>query len=518
MRPPPRPASSAPQWQWSNGTKVQTPAPGSTVVSAPPVRFNINPHARGPPPRGLGPPPGFFTAPKPAAPAAAPAASPMGGNVKWPDALHDYVKRAFVRCKGATDQTITQNCLKEMITNAIMTNSLWTKNWVAEPLPKLVGDIPAVAMQTNMGMKKAPEVAATKIASKLGSNSLQPMHTSELPKGSLSKKNKGKKRKSDGFMIENADLQRKDQRRLRFHVPQKELDSMVTPVVDTKKLQVLTLDGDLDLAAMIIKGTSQTVEKEYLRLTSPPHPSTVRPEPVLHKSLELVKSKWKQGDGDYIYACSQLKSIRQDCTVQHIKNEFTVSVYETHARIALESGDINEFNQCQTQLHELYENLIPGEVIEFLAYRILYCVYVSLQSKKGDSNAGQLGMYNVLAMVTPKMRTDPAIVHALGVRQAVALNDYHCFFKLYIGAPNMAGYLMDVMVLAIRLKALRAMCKSYRPTLPVQYICNELKLKGKAGKAFFRQSGLAYVKGDKKLVDTKASNVVWALGSASSLI
>ncbi|KAF1772276.1 SAC3/GANP/THP3 protein [Phytophthora cactorum] len=481
MRPPPRPASSPPStshWQWSNGSSVQSSVPAKTVASTPPVRFNISPQNRGPPPRSFGPPPGAFSAPKPAPPAAA---SAMGGNANELRAL-----------QGAADQSITQNSLKELITNAIMTNSLWTKNWTAEPLPVLVGDTPAAAMQTKMGMGgPMPGAAGHKFASSPSSSSLQPNQTFIPFKEPSSKKNKTNKRKHDGFEIQEADVQRKNQRRQRFHMTQQELKSLVTPEVDTKKLQVLTQDGDLDLAAMVIKGTSQTVEKEYLRLTSPPHPSTVRPEPVLRKALELVKSKWKKGDHDYIYACSQLKSIRQDCTVQHIKNDFTVSVYETHARVALESGDINEFNQCQTQLHELYEKLIPGEAIEFLAYRILYCVYVSLQAKKGDSNA------------------DPAIAHALAVRQAVAMNDYHRFFKLYVGAPNMAGYLMDVMVPAIRLSALRAMCKAYRPTLPVQYIRDELKLEGKAGK---------HLSGDKTRVDTKTSNIVWALSNESSLI
>ncbi|KAJ8575422.1 hypothetical protein ON010_g3799 [Phytophthora cinnamomi] len=375
-------------------------------------------------------------------------------------------------------------------------------------------------MQAKIGMGGPMPGAANRFtpSSSPGGNGFQPNQGFVPFKEPSAKKNKANKRKHDGFEIDAADMQLKSQRKQRFHMTQQELKSFVTPEVDTKKLQVLTQDGDLDLAAMVIKGTSQTIEKEYLRLTSPPHPSTVRPEPVLHKALELVKSKWKKGDHDYIYACSQLKSIRQDCTVQHIKNEFTVTVYETHARVALESGDINEFNQCQTQLHELYEKLIPGEAIEFLAYRILYCVYVSLQAKKGDSNAGQLGMYHVLGMVTAKLRADPAIAHALAVRQAVAMNDYHRFFKLYVDAPNMAGYLMDVMVPAIRLSALRAICKAYRPTIPVQYIREELKLEGKEGKAFIRQSGLAFVKGDKTRVDTKTSNIVWVLSNQSSLI
>lgn len=442
----------------------------------------------------------------------------MGGNAKWPDALHDYVKRAFARCKGAADQAITQNALKELITNAIMANNLWTRNWTAEPLPVLVGDTPAAHMQQKMGMG-GPMPGANGNGQKFA-----PQSSFEPPQGFVpfkevaGKKNKANKRKHEGFEMEAADVQRKNQRRQRFHMTKQELASLVTPEVDTKRLQVLTQDGDLDLAAMVIKGTSQTIEKEYLRLTSPPHPSTVRPEPVLHKALEFVKAKWMAKDCDYIYACSQLKSIRQDCTVQHIKNAFTVTVYETHARVALESGDINEFNQCQTQLHELYEKAVPGQALEFLAYRILYNVYVALQAKKGDANAGQLGMYNVLAMVTAKLRADPAIAHALAVRQAVAMNDYHRFFKLYVDAPNMAGYLMDVMVPAIRLGALRAMCKAYRPTLAVQYIRDELKLQGKEGKAFLRQSGLAFVKGDKTRVDTKASNIVWVLGNESSLI
>ena len=89
--------------------------------------------------------------------------------------------------------------------------------------------------------------------------------------------------------------------------------------------------------AVALKGTCRVVEKEYMRATERVDPATVRPLPVLKEALERVKAHWKAKE-DYAYACSQLKSIRQDLRVQMIENEFTLYV----SRLALKGGEATQ--------------------------------------------------------------------------------------------------------------------------------------------------------------------------------
>ncbi|KAI4278633.1 MAG: hypothetical protein LQ337_000873 [Flavoplaca oasis] len=212
-----------------------------------------------------------------------------------------------------------------------------------------------------------------------------------------------------------------------------------------------------------ISGLCQDLEKKYFRLTSAPNPDTVRPLHVLEKTLDHLKKKWRR-EKKYPYICDQFKSLRQDLTVQRIKTSFTVDAYEIHARIALEEGDLSEYNQCQTQLRALYAQNLGGHPFEFLAYRILYFLHTSNRTDMND----------VLADLTPTEKRHPAVKHALDARSALALGNYHRFFQLYLDTPNMGAYLMDMFVGRERLSALSAVCRGYKPDVRLRFVTEEL--------------------------------------------
>lgn len=246
-----------------------------------------------------------------------------------------------------------------------------------------------------------------------------------------------------------------------------------------------------DYEKMTVKGRCQVLEKPYLRLTAPPKAELVRPEPILKQHLDNLKQEWTtlpitskrkkkkivKERRDYNWFCSQLKAIRQDLTVQRIFNTLAVQVYEFHAGIALEEGDLNEYNQSQTQLKELYDLLRHKDEKEglknhdeFIAYRIIYYVFLTGNEKY---DGGSSDLFKIMLNLTGEQKKSPFILHALNVRRAVTENDYHAFFKLRQTCPNKGPCLMNLMLNNLRVIGLKRMMKAYL-SLNVDFILREL--------------------------------------------
>jgi hypothetical protein len=229
-------------------------------------------------------------------------------------------------------------------------------------------------------------------------------------------------------------------------------------------------DSHSGMNPRILEGTCDVVPKLFLRLTSAPKPSEVRPLAVLKRALKLVKTCWRNQEHDYEWTCSQLKSIRQDLKVQHIETNETLDTYETHARIALENEDFGELNTCLAQLSELYARVerTPSVRDEFASYRVLYNLLVG---------ANQAEYARMLQSTTREERSRPALSFAMKVRNAVLDGNYNLFFALYSKPPprSMATYLMDPMVDSIRSRAICTMCHAYSPgSIPLSVVVSEL--------------------------------------------
>ncbi|KAJ3269712.1 hypothetical protein HDV01_001102 [Terramyces sp. JEL0728] len=373
--------------------------------------------------------------------------------------------------------------LKKVIGVAMDTNAIWTTDWDRMPLPDPFTSqdhIPSVPQRfapaylpvsaSKKQYTPSPLDAPPKIRSPL-------MKSPQISKkaSKLLAKSKGKavvSSPSVGSGIFDSDSEdekepdmshltpvereietkRREQRRNRFKADKDEhLNKQRKKKQQSQRFEKARLEyGDdhqdfVNWDGVSIIGTCQDLEKPYLRLTTAPDPSTVRPLSVLTKTLEHLKQKWKREE-NYTFICDQFKSLRQDLTVQQIKNEFTAK------------GDLGEYNQCAAQLNQLY-NIFnqPGCKDEFISYRIIYMLHTF----------NRKDLIKLLGSITDP---GPNVKHALAVRSSLSTGDFNSFFKLYHSAPNMSGYLMDQFIARERLNLFRKLTKSFRPKLSVHQL------------------------------------------------
>ena len=420
------------------------------------------------------PPPTVETAPAPKS------------KLEWPKEVREYVSRAFAsenHIEGITNEEISAK-LKQVITNAAENGRMFHMNWsiLATPQRMIQAEREAIASSiipassnshptTNMTpyvstprpsgysqLSKRPhddeeyherndqqDGATPPWLKKQKRNGLEDRitHSSQHDEPKLSKRQRklqAKLGKSTSKL--QADIEKRRQRFGTDNWSRRSPSSWTSSRDDTP----------YDTSSGPVVGTCTVLEKNYFRLTSAPKPEEVRSLDVLKKTLELLKQKWER-EKNYNYICDQLKSVRQDLTVQHIKNEFTVEVYEMHARIALMKEDLGEYNQCQSQLRALYALRLGGHPVEFLAYRILYLVHTQ----------NRIGLNDILVELTPQEKKHPAIKHALAVRSALALGDSHKLIQLYKTVPNKGRCLMELFIARERVAIMTSICKTYVP-------------------------------------------------------
>ena len=388
----------------------------------------------------------------------------------WPDSVRFYVQRAFAsenRVQGVSREEMEIK-LKEVISDAVESSTLYTVDWANLPLPQhvILNERPgAHQMHQNppwgngggpMSLLETNRNSTDATSKKRKSGELNPYSQPQekvppwrLPTNNhnvfedrISHPDKRQRNDANGKSSSKF-IHEKASRKKRFEDSQSGNMSR-QPFVPSK---IKTHQVEADQGPIV--GRCQVLEKRFFRLTSAPNPDSVRPLPALEKTLEFLKTKWKK-ENNYSYICDQFKSLRQDLTVQHITTDFTVDVYEIHARIALEKGDLSEYNQCQTQLRWLHSQGLGGHPAEFKAYRILYFIHTCNRTDMND----------VLADLTLEEKKDPAVKHALETRSALALGNYHRFFQLYLNTPHMGAYLMDMFVARERLAALSNICIS----------------------------------------------------------
>eukprot|EP00913_Durusdinium_trenchii_P001442 g1335.t1 len=103
-----------------------------------------------------------------------------------------------------------------------------------------------------------------------------------------------------------------------------------------------------------LEGRNTDPERPFdMRFNDAPRAEDVRPLSVLREAFQKARQRWTQ-KRDWSYVGEMLRSIRQDLTIQMVKDAFVVEVHEYWAQVALEFGDFKQFDQAAVQLEAYY--------------------------------------------------------------------------------------------------------------------------------------------------------------------
>ncbi|KAG2383238.1 hypothetical protein C9374_004575 [Naegleria lovaniensis] len=438
----------------------------------------------------------------------------LSNNTLIPKDLFNFCEQLFMKCLHDRDKKFVEQYLSSLIKKHVGNDTLLSTDWESIPLP----DLPSSWNTTSNALKESSSTASTTAVDTLPKipkiTKKRTLEEIVAPNGDPSKNSATVSSSNSGgttmflqatkpsSFVKNPNALSKP---VSFLLQKNTQSSYINPSssinaannlnreslealfrkLDKIKKKKATMNKQatppphkkMKVASSFAKsgfvGTMEALEKQYLRTSSELKPEDFRPFHILQKSLPFVVSKYERGEVTYDdYLCEQMKAIRQDLTVQGIENEFTVLVYETHARIAIKNKDISEFNQCQTRLKDLYSKGLKGNREEFLMYNIMYLTL-------NDSTSELTKVLRiVLSDTKSNFKTHEYVKFGLDVHSSYSVfNFFKLFNVLYNKAPKSGKSMIDMFADAIRRRALLALCKAHSPvTLNRDFVEHSLGL------------------------------------------
>jgi len=385
---------------------------------------------------------------------------------KYPLTLKKYVSECFSKCKNKQDSDEVSSLLKEKINRIAMQQVLSTFSWEKEPIISLskpekdsFPNRPKEYMPNKNYERKQYEENIDRwkrdYPSRTPSNPLPVSkqirsNYQESVSQDYDEKKYNRSKRETQYPEEHYQQKINRSNSVNTYSESSYISSQSSQVIDIRKYFKDSLNSkSSELFENRIVGTYTTLEKPYLRTTSIPDPSTVRPLHILKQSLDFIISNYVNNK-NYEYISEQLRSMRQDLTVQHIEDEFCVKVYETHCQLALENNDWDNFNQVQHQLESL---LLKGfgsdESFEDIScYRIIYFA----------QNKDITGLYSFIPKIPENVLSSSMVQFSLRVWQAVSCVDLLGYIELMRNAPKLSNYIMLRSLNNLRKESLNRIC------------------------------------------------------------
>lgn len=356
-------------------------------------------------------------------------------------ALKDWIRRGLAKHDKSKEAQI-RDLMKGVIEDKKRKGIMYTHDWDREPIPSLSPLVsppqsPSTASRVTR-FQSSPRLPSPRSSNRTHAFTDPEDSRDDMGWGKKSKKKNNKKRRREAF---------------EQHVPAALAQSTDGAWSAVRKEPII--------------GTCQNLEKPFLRLNAEPQPEKVRPEPVLIRALNRIAAVIAGGEKDFMYIWSQLKAIRQDLTVQHIRTATAVQVEELFARASLEHADQQEFRKCVSALQSYYDEGLPGCKAEFGAYQLL--IYICDEQK----NRGLSLSRAMPQLVLQGIWDAPEVVHAQQVLIAVCMSNYANFWRLYASAPRCSRLVMDWGVEKVRFDCMKMMTEAFK-VVPLQSCMNLL--------------------------------------------